>query len=312
MVYLSMSSAVPGFGNSVVPFDTNAGTFGPPTWIGSEPGVGVISSDEQYLYVDISGACSILRLNLTKLTPDLEFSYCGDYDITPSTYVGGGRPQPVSALLNVPNAPSTSIAVSRGPGGVAIYDNAVKRSEVAVSNAPGVTGPAPFTDSAQFSPKGDFLFGIGEGDGFSRWHVTPNGFELDVVQPGIYGGFNNTLTLLCFEAQAVLCSTSAGYLVDPIALTTIRIFGATGQVSGIQSSGPVVADPANDRIYFLNSGIQLYGFSISSGQATGTLLLNLNLDDEFASQMQLLPSGELLILTNASIHIVPTKLIHNL
>jgi hypothetical protein len=43
-------------------------------------------------------------------------------------------------------------------------------------------------------------------------------------------------------------------------------------------------DPGNDRIYFLDGGVQgtpLYAFVISTGLAAGSLILNLNLTDEF-------------------------------
>jgi hypothetical protein len=71
-------------------------------------------------------------------------------------------------------------------------------------------------------------------------------------------------------------------------------------------------DPTNDRVYFLDSGIQgnpIYAFAISTGQSEGSLQTNLNLTDELPMQMEVLPSGELMILTNATIRIVPRSLL---
>ena len=320
IVYLSVPSAVPGFGNSIVPFDTTAGRLGQPVWAGSEPGVGVVSSDERYLYVNISGSYSVDRFELPNLSLDMQFQVYADYTALPGgAAIPIGTPVSVTGLLNLPGAPSTTITVQRTnltglvplDQGVAIYDNGVKRSDTTAVPPPPYAGPAFRTNSAQFSPQGDLLFAIDDQQAvFSQWRVTSSGFEQNAHQAGLEDGLSATLQ--CFNGQSTLCVTSSGFLVDPLALTTVRIFGSDSYGSnGSFAQGTVVAvDAANDRVYFFDGEVQVSAFAISTGHPTGTLLLNLNMTDQFATQMLLLPSGELMILATGSILTVPTNLIH--
>ena len=61
-------------GNSIVSIDPLTGKLGTPVFIGSEPTRMGISDDGQYLYVVLSGANAVRRMNLTNLTAGTQFT----------------------------------------------------------------------------------------------------------------------------------------------------------------------------------------------------------------------------------------------
>ena len=68
------STATQVTGNSIVPIDPLTGKIGKPVFIGSEPTRLGISDDGTYLYVVLSGANAVRRMNLTNLTPGTQFT----------------------------------------------------------------------------------------------------------------------------------------------------------------------------------------------------------------------------------------------
>jgi hypothetical protein len=61
-------------GNSIVSIDPQTGKLGTPVFIGSEPTRMGISDDGQYLYVVLSGANAVRRMNLTNLEAGTQFT----------------------------------------------------------------------------------------------------------------------------------------------------------------------------------------------------------------------------------------------
>jgi DNA-binding beta-propeller fold protein YncE len=64
-------------GNSIVSIDPLTGKLGTPVFIGSEPTRMGISHDGLYLYVVLSGANAVRRLDLTNLTAGTQFTTVG-------------------------------------------------------------------------------------------------------------------------------------------------------------------------------------------------------------------------------------------
>src|SRR5262249_44875729 len=108
IVYFSMPSDAIGMGNTVLPFNPIDGTFANPVWVGSEPYFSTVTPDGRYLYLLLYGSRTVQRLQLPSLKQDLEFPILNN----------NGEYVQATALLNVPNAPSTTIAVERSLTGV--------------------------------------------------------------------------------------------------------------------------------------------------------------------------------------------------
>jgi uncharacterized protein (TIGR03437 family) len=297
-VYFSLGGYVPGIGNSVLPFNSVEGRFGDPIWVGSEPYVGAVPADGQFLYLSLAGSRMVKRFKLPDVVEDAGF---GMYDWTFGWFVNAGVPQNVN-VLEVPGALSTTIAVERGGGwGVAIFDDGVER--------PKKGG----YDSVQFSPSGQWLFALGNTISdfpFSRYSVTPDGLVKEAMQTDLvefYGGFGNLLR--CGEA---VCVTSNGMVLDPFQMQRIRVLDD----GPFMCSRPMLAlDPEMDRAYFyLPSGTipnaptlqgGIHSYSISTGKRTGSLIGTFR-----GSDMQLLPTGELMLTGRDGITLVPKALVN--
>src|SRR5262249_49952992 len=125
------------------------------TFIGSEPGKLALSDNGQYLCVVLDGAAAVRRFDLTTQLAGLQLPLGNDP-------LSG--PYYADDLQAVPGSPG-SVAVSRGPGIVAIYDDGVKRASettifmpsitIAFSNSPatlyGTSGSALYAMSADGS-----------------------------------------------------------------------------------------------------------------------------------------------------------------
>lgn len=289
-VFFSLSSFLPGVGNAILPFDPVGGSFGSPVWVGSQPYVSRVTPDGRYLYVLLYGASSIRRLKLPDLQPDLNFPIYGDQ----------GVPIKATALLDVPGADSTSVAVERadflGSGaGVAIYDQGVRRPNTACC-----------PNSTQFSDTGNFLFGINNETSsfdFYRWVLKPDGLELDATQRGLSAGYYASLR--CFDS---LCATSSGVLFDPITMVRVRMFGDpySDAYGNFTSDTLLAVDPKRDRVYFLrgagNGALQSY--EISTGKLAGSLP-----GPYSGADIQLLPSGDLMVSGGNEVILIPAHLL---
>jgi hypothetical protein len=87
-------------GNSIVSIDPQTGKLGTPVFIGSEPTRMGISDDGQYLYVVLSGANAVRRMDLTTLTAGTQFT-------TVSPLFGAYTASDVAVMPGNPNAVST-------------------------------------------------------------------------------------------------------------------------------------------------------------------------------------------------------------
>ena len=109
-------------GNSLTDIDPVNGTAGSPIFVGSEPGPMGISDDGSTLYVGLSGARAVRRIDLTTRTPGLQFTprdATGDTVIATDIAVQPGSNDVIAMTSGSP--------FSSGTEGPSIYDNGVRR-----------------------------------------------------------------------------------------------------------------------------------------------------------------------------------------
>ena len=215
-------------GNTVTAIDPTTGVIGASISVGSEPRSLAISDDGAYLYVALSGAPLVVRVNLATGARDL------DIDMGTGSF-GDLRAED---LVVLPGLPQT-LAVSRrntccSPRheGVAIYDDGTRRS----LTTQGHTGSDRITRTAGASR----LFGYNNETtefGVRTIAVTPAGLVEETVRGGVVSGFGVDI-----EYDGGLVYATTGALVDP---ETISLLG------GFPTGGVVEPDVANGRVHFL-------------------------------------------------------------
>jgi uncharacterized protein (TIGR03437 family) len=126
LLYASVPSSQTRLGNSVVSIDPVSGAIGQPIFVGSEPGKLVISDDGQYLYVSLTTAAAVRRVDLVAQIADLQFALGSD-GFFGATYVDDMAVMPGNA-----HAIAVSrkyLGVSPRHAGVAIFDDGVMRKK---------------------------------------------------------------------------------------------------------------------------------------------------------------------------------------
>ncbi|HKO10544.1 MAG TPA: IPT/TIG domain-containing protein [Acidobacteriaceae bacterium] len=167
-------------GNSVVTIDPQTGTTGTPINVGSEPNLLAESSDGNYMFVGLSGAKAIGRLNLLTQSLDLTVPLPAT-----STY---NAPTAASGLATIPGTNSTLAvqASNYGSGGMGILDIS---GSTATFRAKFGYGSFPvFSDATHFySSDGSTLY---------RYSVDANGPEqIDATTLNGLGGYNAKFVL---------------------------------------------------------------------------------------------------------------------
>lgn len=243
LVYASVPGHVGIMGNSIVAIDPISGVVGDPIFVGSEPGPLAVSGDGSFLYVSLDGAFAVRRVNLHTLVADLQFALGGDPSFGPfiaeDLAVQPGNPTVVAVSRK-------NIGVSPRHAGVAIYEDGVPRADV----TPRHTG----ANRIAFSSNAETLYGYNNEStefGFRRIQVDVSGAMVVEVSRNLIQGFGVDIE---FQEDRVYATT--GVVIDPETLLIL------GTYPGISFANSVVADPAANLTYFLNSsGIQIYDLS---------------------------------------------------
>ncbi len=207
-------------GNSVTEIDPVGGAVGNSISVGSDPNKLAFADDAKTLYVGLDGAASVRKLDVSTQTAGLQI---------PLGYVGSDGPATPYDIAVQPGAPGT-IAVSRNySGGIAVYDEGVKRPQTA-----GL-GSVEFAST-------DVLYSGGNSSYYgsiSKLSLASSGLSL-VKSIGTNGGNN-------FYYENNLLFTGSGKVIDTTTDTVKGTFNLPSNVYGY------TVDSSRNRIYFLVS-----------------------------------------------------------
>ncbi|HKQ78493.1 MAG TPA: hypothetical protein VJ810_32635 [Blastocatellia bacterium] len=227
VIYASVSSASPEYGNSVVSIDPALGRIMAGDFVGSEPGKLALSGDGQYLYVALDGAGSVRRINLRDSQRPRESLLI---------YLGNNRdtgPYIVNDMDAAPGAPAKFAVARFSP------PNFAPRSQGAAlidNDRPLPNVGSSFTGAVEFAESGAILYesGFESSGGLTKYAVNENGLERIYNEAGLVGGD--------IKFSQGLLYASNGQVCDPETQSLKGRFNA---------SGAVLPDAARGRIYFL-------------------------------------------------------------
>ncbi|HEX7317542.1 MAG TPA: Calx-beta domain-containing protein [Pyrinomonadaceae bacterium] len=215
-IYVTLPSDAGADGNSIAQINTSTGAVESPVFVGSEPKRMAFSDDGQTMYVGLTGAAAVRRVDLQTSTPGLQFSVGAD------GFSGVYTPDYMAVM---PGSPDT-VAVSRASGATAVYDNGVQRTNVAGGGF------------LQFGLAATRLYA--GGGPVSKLNVGASGLSLaGTIQTGRSG------ITSYFDKTRGLLFTSGGDVIDPEAGTIL------GQFSGLSYTNLMAVDAAAGRVYFL-------------------------------------------------------------
>jgi hypothetical protein len=251
LIYGSVPAGVATYGNTVVAIDPTTAAIQWSVPVGSEPGRMAVSRDGRWLYVILNGAALVVRVDLQGRTKDIEFAL-GLGSLGSPTYG-----EDIEVLPDNPAA----VAVSRRNSGlsprhegVAVYDDGVARA----SATQGHTGSNRITTSAT----GATLYGYNNETtefGFRRITVSSTGLQEEVVRSGLISDFGVDI-----EYDEGRVYVTNGAVVDPVALTRVGTFPA---------SGIVEPDAKNGRVHFF-SGTTLNSMHATEFTPVGVLTIS--------------------------------------
>jgi uncharacterized repeat protein (TIGR01451 family) len=224
------SSATQVAGNSIVSIDPLTGTIGTPVSIGSEPTRMAVSDDGHYLYVALSGANAVRRLDLTTLTPGTQFPLVGFFQSAYSASDLAVMPGDANVLATVGYA-----------NGIQVWD---VTDTGATSRPPTSLASSVYEGSVLAWADSTNLYSNDEGlspSSFHRFVVGPTSFaESDSTYLDAVGGK--------ISYSGGLIFADGGGVVDPspVPPVTPRLVGRLG---GGNSNA---ADRSINRVFFLS------------------------------------------------------------
>ena len=234
-LYASIPSRAGSTGNSIATIDPATGAVLNTTFIGSEPKNLALSDDGHTLYVWLDGAFAIRRFDTLTNTPGIQFSIGLDQN---SNRFG------LRDFAVAPGNPSL-LAVARGTpgltsGGVAIFDDGVRRPNVAAINE----GPG----SIAFSASATKLYA----SSFAAFQtITIDAAGATVTSSSTLG--SNTSDIQ-FSNGLIFTSSQ---VINPDTNTLLGTF--TGA-----NSGTFVVDGSAGRIFYVTSGSTFSTFGIKA------------------------------------------------
>jgi hypothetical protein len=247
-LYASVPSSAGNAGNSIAAIDPTSGVVNSSTFIGSEPNKLALSDDGNSLYVWLDGSLSFRRFDTVTNTPGLQFSM--GQDSVSGRYIARDfavAPGNASVLA----VARTFINVS-APAGVAIFDNGVRRPNVAGGNSDG-------SNSLAFSASASKLYGA-DFSGFQTMIIDASGVSV-----------RSTSSLAAnarIKFSNGLVFTSSGQVINPEINSLLGTLAADSQA--------FVPDAAAGRAYYLTSGpssttLTLKAFDVNTFALLGSI-----------------------------------------
>jgi len=248
--------------NSIVVIDPLQGTVTTAQSLPSQPAGISVTDDGSYVYVTLPSTGQIERFTLPSLTPDITFAFGND---------ASGNLYTSSAVAAAPGEPHT-VAISRSsigsdaPGGVAVYDDGVARSNIAVP-----TGFDNYFGTLVWGSDATTIYGTNPAISTAdeqTFSVNSGGVTLSSDQVGVLGEFVKDLAF----------DTKTGRLVDGYGNV---VNAATGQYAGqlqVQNTityeqNPFAMDSTQRVVFYLN----VEGF-YPNNSPNGTYIEAFNLD----------------------------------
>ncbi len=243
--------------NSILPIDASTGTLGDAVAIGTDPGKLAISDDGQYVYAALNRT-SVRRFDIDSQTAGLEFALGSDFDGALT----------VSDMEVLPQNPG-AVAIARrhlnssGYGGVAVYDDGVKRTRETSTSATSI-------DVIEFSETSAILYGFDTTSteaALRTMAVDSTGVAVTVTQPN---ALINTATDISYSSGRVY--GTRGTVVDPGTQLLLGTFAGPSPFS----PGAVLSDPDQNRVYFVTASggtATIHAFDRTTYVLVGTLTL---------------------------------------
>lgn len=259
MLYASVPGDAAELGNHIVELDPESGEVERSVPVGSEPDTLALSADGSVLYVGLSGAAAVRRVELPSLTPGLQFPLGRD------EFSG---PYYVDDLEVLPDDADAVAVARRSQGssapheGVAIYDGAEKR--------PNETSDSSSSNVIEFGDSPSRIYGYNNESsesGFRRMQVSSSGVtEIDVAGDVI------TESAEDIEFSEGRIYATNGQVLDPERRTLV------GRYAVDRLGGAVEPLPAENRVFFYSLGT-LYEFD----QETFVLVQSYTIEEEVAA-----------------------------
>lgn len=266
VIYLSVPSAAPTNGNSVVSLNPATAATVTLQLVGNEPDVLAISGDSSYLYAGLDTANLVQRFTLPSLAEDISYSLGSSQDFGPyfalDLQVAPGAPHTTAVTLGLPNSIPAAI------GGIVIYDDATPRPV----SVPGFGPTIHVYDSLQWGSDATALYAANnENTGLDFYTLTVNSSGA-VLDNDYFGEFTEFGIRIHFDSGTKLVYSDDGLVIDP----------ATGnQVGNFQASGLMVPDSTLSSAFFLGQTSSQVGtpnftiesFGLTTFTATGSITL---------------------------------------
>jgi sugar lactone lactonase YvrE len=244
-LYTTVASlAGAGVGNTITRVNPQTGQTISSVFVGSEPNKIALSNDGQTIYTSLNGSNSVRRYDVSTQTPNLQFANQNE-----SGYL-------IQDLAIAPDSPNL-LVVSSGNGGVGIYDNGVKRSNVPLEGGvhPIRVGPVEFSNSP------DVLYAYNNNDtGFDLFKVgvDANGLNLTNSIGNLISGFGMDMKYVGGKIY-----TSTGRVIDPETQTLLGTFP-------MDTSGNSVAVDTNLGRIFIVSTATVTAYDINTFTKIGS------------------------------------------
>lgn len=245
-IYTGVRGDVIGNGNHLLEIDPVAGVATDAYASGSEPTTLALSSDNRYVYIGLSGASFVNRLDTTTGA------------VVPYARLGQSRQrlgpllaEDVAAVSGHPDTVAVSERVccfSARNEGVAVFDAGGQRPQIAGGSSNSLTSTFGTTMYAYNNETSDFVLRTLQVDG--------NGVHQTNGSSGLIERYNVQIR---FAAGRIF--TTNGLVIDPVARAV---------VANVNNSGAFYADASSGFLFMAsNSGIKL--FSLSDYQPVRTL-----------------------------------------
>ncbi len=245
-LYASVPGSAPANGNSITSVNPTTGAIGPSVFMGSEPDRMAISNDGQTIWAHLNGANAARRFDVLTGTAGLQFT------------TSPVRPTDMEVVPGSPQ--SVALSMGQSGGGVAIYDDGVKR--------PNIGNTSPSVGPIEFGASPSVLYGY---NGFStsfdlvKYLVDSSGVTNSTVTQNLITNFDVPM-----EFANGLLYAGSGRVVDPEAKTWRGRFN----VGGFQV---MTVDTANNRVYFaaptgsFSGGVIIRAFDTNTFLPVGTI-----------------------------------------